>query len=83
MIIPSGDFFIFLKFSFSGLLGGNMVNVQNDKKILSVVLNISGIMHHMIIICGTKVQNDNISQRFIIFFKILIFWVFRRIKGQK
>ena len=82
MIIPSGDFFIFLKFSFSGLLGGNMVNVQNDKKILSVVLNISGIMHHMIIICGTKVQNDNISKRFIIFSKFWFFGCLGESKGK-
>ena len=37
----------------------------------------------MIMISGTLVQNDNISRSFFHFFKILIFWVFRGVKGQK
>ena len=54
--------------------------VQNDKKNLSVMLHISGTIHHMIVIYGPNVQDDNISS--ISFnFKILIFWVVRRLKG--
>ena len=45
-----------------------------------VVLHDSGTMHHMIAICGAQVLKDNIST---FFFKILIFWVVRRVKGQK
>ena len=37
----------------------------------------------MIMICGTLVWNYNISGLVFHFFKILIFWDFRRIKGQK
>ena len=47
------------------------------------MLSILGTIHHMIIICGTQVQNDHISRCFFMFFKILIFWVIRRVKGQK
>ena len=86
----------------------------------SNVHNISGIVHHVIIIFGTHVLNDNISKHFLKFlinfdflsylgaraknspkwkqklhlsvtshfsffhfFKILIFWVVRRVIGQK
>ena len=54
---------------------------QNDKN--SVMLHISGTIHHMIIIYGTLMENDNISRSFFLFFKILIFWVVRGVKGQK
>ena len=37
----------------------------------------------MIVIYGTHVQNDNISRCFSHFFKMLIFWVVRGVKGQK
>ena len=37
----------------SGVKGQKMV--QNDKKIMSVVLHISGTIHHMIVIYGTHV----------------------------
>ena len=53
------------------------------KKILSVTLHISGTIHHMIIIYGTLMENDNISRSFFLFFKILIFWVVRGVKRQK
>ena len=36
----------------------------------------------MIFICGTQVQNDNISRQFC-FSKFWFFWVVRRVKGQK
>ena len=49
----------------------------------SVMLHISGTIHHMIIIYGTLMENDNISRSFFLFFKILIFWVVRGVKGQK
>ena len=37
----------------------------------------------MIVIYGTHVQNNIISRVFFDFFKILIFWVHKRVKGQK
>ena len=52
------------------------------KKILSVVLHISGIIHHMIFIYGALMWHD-ISRNFCNFFKILIFWVVSGVKGQK
>ena len=56
MIISSGVFFIFLKFWFSGLLGGKRVkNCQKWQKILLLTLHVSGNIHHMIVICGTQV----------------------------
>ena len=51
-------------------------------QILSVALHISGTIHHMIFISGTHVWN-NISRHFFCFFKILIFWVIRKVKGKK
>ena len=44
------------------------------QKILCVALNISGTIHHMIVIYGTHLWTDNISKAFFHFFKILIFW---------
>ena len=85
IIVSVGIFFIFSKFLFFGCAREVKVEkmVQNDKKILSVVLSISGTIHHMIVIYITPVQNDNISGQFFYFFKILIFWVVREVKGQK
>ena len=57
--------------------------VHNDKKILSVWFHISETIHHMIVIYGTLVKNDDISRIFFSFFKIFIFQVVRRVKGQK
>ena len=55
-MISSGVFFIFLKFWFSGLLGGKRVkNCPKWQKILPVALHVSGNIHHMIAICGTQV----------------------------
>ena len=74
MIISPGFFF----FNFSKLIFWVVwrvemqKTVQNDKKILSVMLYISGTIHNMIAIYGT---HDNISRLFFQFFKILIFWV--------
>ena len=36
------------------------------------MLHISGTIHHIIVIYGTLVQNDNISKGFFHFYKILI-----------
>ena len=56
--------------------------IQNGK-IFSVTLHISGTIHYMIFISGTHVSDYNISSRVFHFFKILIFQVVRRVKGQK
>ena len=37
----------------------------------------------MIFISGTHMQNDNVTRNVFHFFKILIFRVVRRVKGQK
>ena len=50
---------------------------------LPVVHHISGTVHHLILIFGAHVQNDGISRCFFHFFKILVFWVVRRVKAQK
>ena len=84
MIISPGILFIFSKFWFFGLLGGKRVkNGPKWQKNLSVVLDISGTIHHMSVIYGTHVQNDNISRYCFHFFKILTFWVHRGLKEQK
>ena len=67
----------------SGVKGQKKKKGLKMKKILSVTLHISGTMHHMIIIYGTLMENDNISRSFFLFFKILIFWVVRGVKRQK
>ena len=53
------------------------------QKILSIVLHISGTIHHMTVIYGTHLQNDNIFSCVFHFFKFLIFWVHVGVKGQK
>ena len=58
---------------------------QDDKKILSGALHVSGTMYHMIVIYGTLLQNDDISRFLFLFFKIWILWVVRGrgVKGLK
>ena len=48
---------------------------QYDKKILSVSLSMSGTVHHLIVIFGTNVQNENTSSKFFIF-QNFDFWGF-------
>ena len=43
----------------------------------------SGIIHHMIFISGTHMQNDHMSNYFFHLFKIFIFQALRWLKGQK
>ena len=77
MIISPGCFFIFSKFWFSGLLEGKRAkNSPKWQKIMSVTLDISGTIHHMI----SYIISPGI---FLIFFKILILWVLRRVKVQR
>ena len=47
----------------------------------SVTLHISGIIHHMIFIYGTHVQND--TSRIFLFFQTFDFLGYRGVKGQK
>ena len=44
---------------------------------MSDTLYISRTIHHVIVIYGTPVSNDNIFSQFFHFFKILTFWVVR------
>ena len=81
MIIFPGNFFIFSKFWFFGLLAGKSAkNSPKGQNILSVALPIWGTIHHMtvIYICKMIISSD-------VFFilKILIFLVCRGIKRQK
>ena len=62
---------------------GGGVKGQTLVQILSVILHISGTIHHMIAIYGTLVLSDNISICFFDLFKIFIFWVVRGVKRQK
>ena len=55
---------------------------KDDKKNLSVTVDISGTISYDCHLWYTCV-NDNISRSFFHFFKILIFWIVRRVKGQK
>ena len=50
MMISPGVFFIFVKFSFFGAVRGvkGQKMTQDDKKILSVALHISGTIYHRI-----------------------------------
>ena len=52
-------------------------------KIPSVALHISGTIHHIIVICGTHLQNDNISRCFLHFFKNVILVIVSGVKEQK
>ena len=78
-----GFFSFFQNFDFSGCLKGKRAKIGPKwQKFLSVMLHISGIIHHMIVVYGTLVWND-ISWYFFYFFKILIFSVVRGVKGKK
>ena len=56
MMISPGIFFIFQNFDFSGSYWGKRAkNIPNWQKIMSVTLDISGTVYHMIVICGTQV----------------------------
>ena len=57
IIISSGVFFHFFKILIFWVVGGvkGQKKVQNDKKILSVTLHISGAIHHVIVIYSTDV----------------------------
>ena len=59
-------FFIFSKFWFSRVLSGGKMSRNSPywQKILSVALNNSGTINHIIAICGTQVQNDHVSWLF-------------------
>ena len=79
MLISPVVFPLFLILIFWPVMGrGGGVKGQ----ILSAVLRISGTIHHMIAIHSTLAYNDTFTC-FFYFFKILNFWVVRRVKGQK
>ena len=85
-IISPSILSIFSKFWFSGLLGGRVKGqklVQNDKKILSVALHISGSIitwsSFMVHMCK-RIISPGI---FYIFFQSLSFGVNSGVKGQK
>ena len=45
--------------------------------------HVSGTVHYLIIICGTLMQNDDISRYFFNVLKKLIFCTVSGVKGQK
>ena len=85
MITSQGLYFIFSKFWFFRLLRGlNRKKCPKWQRILSVALDNSVIIHHMIVIFGTHLYNDKPTGVFFIFSKCWFFgllggWV----KGQK
>ena len=80
MIISPG--FFFSEFWFFRLLSGSKGKKWSKlTKAWSFALYISGTILHMILIYGAHVWKDNISWCFLHFFKILIFWVVRGVKG--
>ena len=84
MMISLGVFFIFSKPWFFSLLGGSKGKKWlKTTKTLSVVPYISGTIHHMIVIFGAHVWNDDISRCCFHFFKILVFHVVMGVKGKK
>ena len=87
IIISPGVFFSFPKFWFFRLLGRGKKAKNGPKwqKILSAMLHISGTIHHMIVIYGVVHMFKMIISPdfFFHFFKILIFWVVKRVKRQK
>ena len=73
-------FLLFQNFDFPGCYGNKKAkNGPRWQNILFVALHISGTIHHMIVIYGPFVQNDDIS-RYSFHFKILIFQVIREVK---
>ena len=73
MMITPGIFSIFQNFDFLCCWWGKSAkNGPTWQKILSVVLHISGTMHHIIVIDATLVWNDYISKLFFHFIKILV-----------
>ena len=56
---------------------------QDDKKVLCVVLHISGTVHHMISFVEHKCKVIISPCIFFIFSKFLFFWVARRVIGKK
>ena len=85
MMTSPGIFLIFPKLWFFQVVSGGKraKNGPEWQKILSLMLHISGTIHHMIVIFGTHVWNDNISRCCFHFFKILIFRVVRGVKRAK
>ena len=76
--IISQVFFSFFQ-NFDFLVCERATNGPRWQKILSVVLDVSGTIHHMIVIYCTHVWNDNTSRYFFIFSKFCFF----RLLGAK
>ena len=83
-IISPGDFLIFSKFWFFGLLG-RAAGRWKGKKWSKMRKNCLSrlISQELYIIWSSFVVNHNISRGFLYFFKTLIFSVVRTVKGQK
>ena len=62
--------------------GGEVKRQKNGPK-QQKTLHIWRTIHHMTVIYGTHFWNDNILRYVFHFSKILIFWVYRGVKGQK
>ena len=69
-------FFLFFIILIFWVVRGVKVQKNGPKwqKILSVMLHVSGTIHHIIVIYGTHVSNDNICRCF--FFHFFKFWFF-------
>ena len=73
-------FFQILIFGVNSWVKGQKM-AQNDEK-LSVALHTSGSIHHMIVIFGSHVLNNDISRCFFHFFS-MIFQIVREVTGQE
>ena len=73
-------FFQILIFGVNSWVKGQKM-AQNDEK-LSVALHTSGSIHHIIVIFGSHVLNNDISRCFFHFFS-MIFQIVREVTGQK
>ena len=84
MMISPGFFFIFDIFIFQGVteVKGQKI-AQDNKKILSVELHVSGTIHHMILINGTLCKRIICSDVFLCIFQNLIFGINSAAKEQK
>ena len=81
--ISPGIVFIFFKILIFGIISGGGKRAKNGPKwqnFLSVSLRISGTVHHMIVIFGAHVLNDDVSRKFFHFSK---FWFLQFLVGER
>ena len=81
LIISPGNFFIFSKFWFFGLLG-RWKGKKWSKMTKNSIYCTPYLRNHTTYDCHLCLLNDNIFRCFFYFLKILIFWVHRWVKAK-